>query len=417
MDLRRRLHAALALLLVPSLVVSLPAGAVVLVAWGLVGVARRPAPAAAAMTVAALVAAVVGVVHASSVGYAIVAAASAATLAWGWRRVGATVDASSAALVGVGASVTAVAIAGASLDQALASDFAQTHVATTHPNVTGALALALGAASVLAVRRFGWLGWALAALGVTASLGTVLLTGSRGTGVGVVLGALSLVVVGLAWGLGRRRPLAATVVVFGVPLVLLVAFQAIAFSPQRADAWWPRTVATVGDALGVDESTPLGRRFLALREPLGQTGGRLINWRVTRELIAVRPFLGFGLDAVHSVYRNEALFRTSTPLAHPHHGPLTLALQGGALLLVAVAMLVLMVGWLLAGAAVRREGVAAVVLAFGVGVVGADLLDVVMVQGVVAGPLAVAALGALGSGQESVVSVMDEALAGPGDAA
>lgn len=231
------------------------------------------------------------------------------------------------------------------------------------------------------------------------------------------MGALSLVVVGLAWGLGRRRPLAATVVVFGVPLVLLVAFQAIAFSPQRADAWWPRTVATVGDALGVDESTPLGRRFLALREPLGQTGGRLINWRVTRELIAVRPFLGFGLDAVHSVYRNEALFRTSTPLAHPHHGPLTLALQGGALLLVAVAMLVLMVGWLLAGAAVRREGVAAVVLAFGVGVVGADLLDVVMVQGVVAGPLAVAALGALGSGQESVVSVMDEALAGPGDAA
>ena len=39
----------------------------------------------------------------------------------------------------------------------------------------------------------------------------------------------------------------------------------------------------------------------------------------------------------HSVYRNEALFRTSTPLAHPHHGPLTLALQGGALPLVAVA--------------------------------------------------------------------------------
>ena len=395
MDLRRRLHAALALLLVPTLVVSLPAGAVVLVAWAIVGVASRLAPAAAAMTVAALVAAVVGVVHAPSVVFAVAAVASAATLGWVWRRMGATVDASAAAWVGVGAAATAVAIAGASLAQALASGFAQTQVASTHPNLTGAMALALGAASALAVRRFGWLGWALATLGVAASLGTVLLTGSRGTGVGVVLGALALVVIGLAWVLARRRPLAATVVAFGGPLLLLVAFQAIAFSPQRADAWWPRTVATVGDAMGVDESTPIGRRFLDLREPMGQTGGRLVNWRVTRELIAVRPFLGFGLDAVHSVYRNEALFRTSTPLAHPHHGPLTLALQGGALLLVAVAALVLTVGWSLAGAAVRGDGVAAVVLAFGVGVVGADLLDVVMVQGVVAGTLAVAALGAL----------------------
>jgi len=43
--------------------------------------------------------------------------------------------------------------------------------------------------------------------------------------------------------------------------------------------------------------------------------------------------------------------------------------------------------------------VAAVVLAFGVAVVGADLLDLVMVQGVVVGPLGVAVLGALGSGR------------------
>ena len=86
--------------------------------------------------------------------------------------------------------------------------------------------------------------------------------------------------------------------------------------------------------------------------------------------------LGFGFDAVHSVYRNEALFRTSTPFAHPHRGPLTLALQGGAL-----------------------------------------LLDVVMVQGLVAGPLAFAALGALGSGRSSVVPVMYEGLTVPGDAA
>jgi O-antigen ligase len=342
---------------------------------------------------------VVGVVHAPSIVYAAVAVAAAAAIGWVWRRVGATVDAASAAAFGLGAAATAVGLAGASLEEALASGFAQTHVATTHPNVTGAVALALGAASTLAARRGGALGVLVAVVGVAAALGVVVLTGSRGTGVGVVLGVAALGVVALARWLGRRRPLAATVLALGGPLVLLVAFQAVAFSPTRADAWWPRTVTVVADALGVDDSTPLGQRMLQLQNPMGATGGRLINWRVTRELIAVRPFLGFGFDAVHTVYRNEALFRTSTPLHHPHHGPLTMALQGGSLLLVAVAALVLAVGWGLAGAAVRGDWVAAVVLAFGVGVVGADLLDLVMVQGVVAGPLGVAALGVLGSGR------------------
>jgi hypothetical protein len=255
-----------------------------------VGAAR-----AAAMTVAALVAGVVGMVHAPSNVYVAVAVAAAAAIGWGWRRVGATVDATSAAAFGLGAAATAVALAGESFAEALVSGFAQTHVATTHPNVTGAVALALGAASTLAARRGGALA---AAVGVAAALG---------------------VVVPARW-LGRRRPLAATVLALGGPLALLVAFQAVAFSPTRADAWWPRTVVVVADALGIDDATPLGGRVLQLQNPMGATGGRLINWRVTREQIGVRPFLGFGFDAGHTVYRNEALFRTSSPLAHPHHG-------------------------------------------------------------------------------------------------
>jgi hypothetical protein len=114
---------------------------------------------------------VVGVVHAPSIVYAAVAVAAAAAIGWVWRRVGATVDAASAAAFGLGAAATAVGLAGASLEEALASGFAQTHVATTHPNVTGAVALALGAASTLAARRGGALGVLVAVVGVAAALG------------------------------------------------------------------------------------------------------------------------------------------------------------------------------------------------------------------------------------------------------
>lgn len=403
MGLRRRLHAALAFAVAPALVLVPALGAALGGLWALVGVARRPAPAAAAMTVAALVAGLVAVVHAPSVVVAAIGVVAAAAIGWGWRRVGATLDAPSVATYGLGAAVAAVGLAGWSLAWALTSGFAQTHAATTHPNHTGALALALAAASALAARRGDVLGRGAALVGVAAALTTVLLTGSRGTGIGVALGLfVLLVLVAPARLLGRRRPRAASMLVLGGALAALLAWQAVAFRPVRADALWPRGVAVVADVLGVDASTPLGRRVLALREPMGTTGGRLINWRIARELVAERPFLGYGFDAVPRVFRNEAVLRTSAPLAHPHHGALTLALQGGSMLMVAVLALLVAVGWGLAGAAVRGDRVAAVVLAAGVAIAAADLLDVVMAQGFVAGVLGVAALGALATGGSGV---------------
>lgn len=66
-----------------------------------------------------------------------------------------------------------------------------------------------------------------------------------------------------------RRPRVATVLAPDCPLTLRVAFKAVAFSPTRANAWWPRTLRVVADALGVDDSMSLGQRVSQMQNPMG----------------------------------------------------------------------------------------------------------------------------------------------------
>ena len=112
---------------------------------------------------------------------------------------------------------------------------------------------------------------------------------------------------------------------------------------------------------------------------------RIGAWKLAREMIATRPTLGFGFDAIQRVYAPGAASELANPLDHPHHGILTMLLQGGALF--AVAVLVLLGGftWRLLRAAVDGDAVAGVVAAAFLGLVAMELLDSVLRVGAVGG--------------------------------
>ena len=382
MGVGSRVHAAIAVALLPALALAPAVGGGVLAVWLVVGAARRPTGLRDAAVVVAASVALVAVWHGGEALTVAVAIAAGAALAWAVVRLDALASAGTSAWAGVGAAATAVALAVVAVGEAAPRGFAQVATATHHPNATAALALALALGSALAWRgnvasRFA------GAVGVVAALALLLLSGSRGGLVGLAVALATLALVGVAALLGRvvgRR--AATVVLASAALAPLIGLQALLMSPQ-AYAAWTTNGATPIDAPAFDlpdalADLPLVERLQRLRDPLGTSGGRLAAWKLAREIIAHRPLLGYGFGAVERVYAPGAASELSHPLSHPHHGLLTLVLECGTLLATALLALLAIVGLRLARAALRGDAVAAVGLAVLAGFVAMEMLDAVL---------------------------------------
>jgi hypothetical protein len=367
----------------------------VLAVWLALAQPHRPAPTRDAALVLAAVIAVVAVVHGGSWPTVLAVVVAGAAAAAAIVRLDATATREAAVAAGLGAAATAIGLAGWGFAEAQATGFAQISPATVHPNATAALALGLAAGSALAWRG-GWLLRGLGVAGVGASLVLVVLTGSRGGLVGLMLAMAMLLLLALGRALAlARRPLAGTITAAGGAFVLLIGLQSLLMAPERWADWWASMWATGNET--VAEASPLSdlpllERLARLRDPLGTSGGRLAAWKLAREMIAHRPVLGYGLDAVERVYAPGAASELSHPLSHPHHGVLTLVLQGGTLFAVAVLTLLAGLGLRSTRAAVRGDAVAAIAAAVLVGLIGAELLDSVVRYGNVGGPALVVLL-------------------------
>ena len=169
----------------------------------------------------------------------------------------------------------------------------------------------------------------------------------------------------------------------GGTLVMLVGLQALLMAPDRLAPWLPQVWSQGVDAVESTARTagtdlPLVERLRLLEDPLGTSGGRLGAWMLAREMIATRPTLGFGFGAVQRVYAPGAASELANPLTHPHHGILTMLLEGGALLAVAVLVLLGGFAWRLLRAAVHGDAVAGIVAAALLGLGAMELLDSVL---------------------------------------
>lgn len=384
-----RLHAALAVALVPSLVAAPAVGAGVLAVWTLFARPRRPAAARDALLVLLAVVAAVALVHGRSWDAVAVPLLVAGALTVAMLRLDAGATRAAAVATGVGAAATATALAGGAVAQALAGGFGQVATATFHPNATAALALGLAASSALALRG-GRLERLLGGLGVMAALALLLLTGSRGGVVGLLVASAVALAVGLGYLATRGgRPRAGWIVAGAGAVALLVATQAVLGNPARWSALLPTDALQAVDAAG---DAALFERLARLADPLATSGGRVGAWNFARELVAHRPFLGYGFDAVDRVYAPAAAAELASPLAHPHHGVLTLLLQGGALFAVAVLVLAARWGGRALRAALADDVAAAVAVAALAGLVATEMLDSVARFGSVIAPLLLALL-------------------------
>ena len=387
-----RIHATSAVALLPALAVAPALGAGLLAAWLVFSRPQRPAPSRDAALVLAVVVALVAMVHGDGWATVALTVTAGAVLAVAVMRLDAGTTRSSSVVAGLGAAAAALGLAVVALGEAASTGFAQVATATYHPNLTAALALALVGGSALALRG-GWAQRSAGALGVVAALTLLVLTGSRGGLVGLAFALAVLGVVALARLLVLvRRPLVGSILATGATLVLLVGLQALLMAPDRLTPWlpdvWTRGVDAVENAAlqgDVASAPPLVERLRRLQDPLATSGGRVGTWRLAHEMIATRPMLGFGFDAIERVYGPGAASELSHPLAHPHHGILSMLLEGGALFTVAVLVLLGGLAWRLLAAAIRGDVAAALVVASFLGLVAMELLDSVLRVGAVGG--------------------------------
>lgn len=382
-----RLHAALAVALVPLLVVAPAVGAGALAAWAALARPRRRAGSRDVALVLLAVVAAVALVHGRTwldlVGPVLGAAALAAVVV----RLDAAARRDAGVALGQGAAATALGVAGAALAEALANGFGQVATASFHPNAAAAMALGLAASSALALRGDG-LERTLGGTGIAASLGLVVLTGSRGGVVGVAVAVAALAVLALARALARTgRTLGAVRAAAVALLALLVGTQTLLLGTDR---WSLLLPADALNAVGAAGDAAVFERLALLGDPLATSGGRVGAWTFARELAAHRPFLGYGMAAIEQVYAPAASAELANPLAHPHHGVLTMVLQGGALFAVAVLALLLHLAGRLVRAAAHGDVAAGIAVAALAGLMAAEMLDAVARFGQVGGPMLLA---------------------------
>ena len=394
MDRPRRLHDTLTVLLVPSLVAHPVAGAATALAWA--WTARPPRWVIDARLLAPIgIAAVVIAVHApqdpGGSAWLFLSLAVAAWLTATWRG---TLNARDAGLLGLGASGAAAVLGVVAAVQSIATGFSQVHPGASHPNIAAGLGLALVGASAAAARLPRW-GTTTAAVGIASALVLVTLTGSRGGWIGMAVGA---VVVGASIVIGRtaagtHRLAAATAL--GLTLVLLVGLQVVAFAPAGLTTRPADAIVTTGVAVDPGRDAPLGDRLASLLDVWRGTGGRVATWTVARQLVAERPWLGYGFASALPVFRAEAASSLMVPTHHPHNGALLVLLQGGAVLLTAVALLLLGWLWPLAASGIAGDRVSVIVLGAISALVAVDRFDQVLVRGDVAAVALVAVLAVL----------------------
>jgi O-antigen ligase len=269
-------------------------------------------------------------------------------------------------------------------------------VGTHHPNVSSGLAFALAGGSALAM-RLGRAGSGAALLGVAAAFVVVVASGSRGGLAALAVAGVALALVLAGRVLGARRVGVRVAVVATAGLLLLGGTQwmfmnASLVAPQWSAAW-SETAAAIGVSAEARE-LPLVARLDRLKEPLSTSGGRVGTWLLVREMIAARPVLGYGFDAVTRVFALGAESELTNPLVHPHSGYLVAALQGGALLLVAALAAVGSLVLRVVRRAVTGDAVASLVLATAAGIAVLEQLDSVIGYGFVAAPVVLALIGA-----------------------
>lgn len=178
-------------------------------------------------------------------------------------------------------------------------------------------------------------GMPVLALGAAAAATTVVLSGSRGALLGVLVAVVvqTGLVAGRAAGLGRAR-----VVVVGVGVVMVIALAALAV---------PATAARLG--VGIVPAVNAPHASIAP----DTVQGRAVLWSETVGLVAERPWTGAGpsgfVDAAPDRHTERwALVTDATnPPDSPHSWPLQVAAAGGLPLLaltVALAAVVLRTG-------------------------------------------------------------------------
>jgi O-antigen ligase len=382
-----RLHAVAALTIVPLLAFFPVLGGFVLVGWLWASSRVRSAANRGPAWVMASAVVLVVAMHWRGTVADVITALAAVTAALLITRLDSVVNRRAAARVGIGSALAAMALLLGGVVQLLGDGVEQMTSVAHHPNAAAALAMALVAGSTLALRGIG-ASRVFAVLGIVSGVVALVLTGSRGGLLGLLAAAVFLLAT-FAVGrvLARRgRAALATFVVVGVAAGLLLVLQGLLMTPDRwgnvgaLAAMWARGWSSH------EAGVSLIDRLALLGDPLAAAGGRAAGWSLVVEMIARRPVLGYGFDAIETVFVPGAAAELSIALSHPHHGLLSLLLQGGTVLAVSVLLIIGHVIVRLHGAAVRGDAVAGVVASLLLGLIVSDMLDSVLKFGYVGGP-------------------------------
>jgi hypothetical protein len=402
---RSNVHTACALLVVPALVLVPVAGLGLVALWLLLGRARRRAGTREAAAIVAAIGTAVAIMHAASWQAALWPAITSVAVAAMLVRLDAVAARETAIVLGLGAVATAVGIVIASLFESGPLAAVNVDTMTFHRSATAALALVLAAGSSLAWRGSVASRW-LGSIGVVAAVVVLLSTDSRSGFVGflVALAVLGLIGLGRVTALaGSRR--AGVAFAAGGAVVVLVAVQVVLIAPAHdASTLMARVtgdLATRGMGWGARTDESLLNRLQQLDDPIRASAGRLAAWKLTHEMIAERPLLGHGFDAVERLYAPRADDELWLALGHPHHAILIMVLQGGTLFAAAVLTLLAGIALRLVRAAVEGDASAAMAAAVLAGLVAAEFLNAVTRVGIVGGPALVVLLMATSSSPSS----------------
>ena len=386
MGIPARLHATSAVALAPAFAFAPVAGVALLTAWLILARPRRPSISRDAILVLAAAVTLIAMWHVpSTASWPAIAGMLLAGLMLGLAliRLDSVVHRAAAIAAGVGAAGTAGVIAVQGLLEVNSGAIGQFASANLHASGTAALALVLLAGSALAWRG-RWAARALGTVGVGAGLVLIVLTGSRAglAGLLIMLAVSLLLLAGRCIALTGRGQASVTVVCVAT-LLLLGGLQAVLMTPNRLDPWWSPMWGKVMDAMEAPAGERLGQLVLVDRmhqlvDPLKASGGRLAAWKLALEIIAPRPLLGHGFDAIGRLYAPAAASELSSALSHPHHGFLILLLQGGTLLTVAVLAFLGSLGLRLIRAALQGDGAAFVGVAVLAGLVMMELVHSVL---------------------------------------